>query len=203
LIDENQLKRDEEIVIIVGLALAFTIVVYADFVTEGDLFKIMIGEFEEFFGMIEDDEFIQFALAVEFFYEWLPQTLQILGLGAITTRLLMTGINPFILGLLTASGRLIGQIILYFVGKFLARVVFKKKAKEAPASHFMHKYRYIVFLFPAWLGAFGDLIMLTAGHQHINLLKIIPFLFAGNLADAYKWIFWDLGQIEVADTFQG
>ncbi len=196
------MKREEEIVIIVGLAVALTIVIYADFVTEGDLFKIMVAEFEEFFGMIEDDEFIEFAVAIEFGYELLPQTAQILGLGAITTRLLMTGINPFILGLITATGRLGGQIILYFVGKFLARVVFKKRAKEAPASHFMHKYRYLVFLFPAFLGAFGDLIMLTAGHQHINLLKIIPFLFIGNLADAYKWIFWDLGQIEVASSFQ-
>lgn len=197
------MKRDEEIVIIVGLALAFVIVVYVSFVTEMDLFKFMIGEFEEFFGMVADDQFIQFALITEFFYEWLPQTAQILGLGAITIRLLQTGINPFILGLLTATGRLVGQIILYFVGRLLAKFVFKKKAKEASASHFMHRYRYIVFLFPSWLGAFGDLIMLTAGHQHINLLKIIPFLFIGNLADAYKWIFWDLGQIEVASSFQG
>jgi len=196
------LKREEEIVIIVGLALAFAVVVYVSVITEMDLFKFMVGEFEEFFGMIEDDEFVAFALAIEFFYEWIPQTAQILGLGAITTRLLMTGINPFILGLITAIGRLIGQIILYFAGKFIARFVFKKKGKEASASHFMHKYRYLVFLFPAWLGAFGDLIMLTAGHQHINLLKIIPFLFIGNLADAYKWIFWDLGQIEVASSFQ-
>lgn len=196
------MKREEEIVIIVGLAVAFVIVVYVSVITEMDLFKFMVGEFEDFFGMVEDNEFVQFALAVEFFYELLPQTAQILGLGAITTRLLMTGINPFILGLLTATGRLGGQIILYFAGKLIARVVFKKKAKEASASHFMHKYRYLVFLFPAWLGAFGDLIMLTAGHQHINLLKIIPFLFAGNLADAYKWIFWDLGQIEVASSFE-
>ena len=195
------MKREEEIVIIVGLALAFTIVVYVSFVTEMDLFKFMIGEFEEFFELAEDD-FVQFALIVEFSYELLPQTAQILGLGAITTRLLMTGINPFILGFLTATGRLFGQIILYFAGKFIARFVFKKKAKEASASHFMHKYRYLVFLFPAWLGAFGDLILLTAGHQHINLLKIIPFLFIGNLADAYKWIFWDLGQIEVASSFE-
>jgi len=196
------LKRNEEIVIIVGLALAFTVVVYVSFVTEMDLFKFMIGEFEEFFGMIEDDRFIQFALLVEFGWELLPQTVQILGLGAITIRLLQTGINPFILGLLTATGRLLGQIILYFVGRLLVRYVFKKKTKEASAMHFMHKYHYLVFLFPAWLGAFGDLIMLTAGHQHINLLKIIPVLFIGNLADAYKWIFWDLGQIQVADTFQ-
>ena len=125
----KSLKREEEIVIIVGLAIAFVIVVYVSVITEMDLFKFMVGEFEEFFGMVEDNEFVEFALFVEFFYELLPQTAQILGLGAITTRLLMTGINPFILGLLTATGRLGGQIILYFAGKFIARFVFKKKAK--------------------------------------------------------------------------
>ena len=145
---------------------------------------------------------LTFAILVEFGYELLPQTAQVLGLGAITTRLLSSGINPFILGLITATGRLIGQMILYSIGRFvIARFLFKNKKKQASANHFMHKYRYVVFLFPAWLGAFGDFIMITAGHQKINPLKMIPFLFAGNLADAYKWIFWDLGQIELANSF--
>ena len=196
------MKREEEIVIIAGLAIAFIALVYVSFLSEMDLFKVMIGEFEEFFGMVEDDEFVAFALALEFGWELLPQTAQVLGLGAITVRLLQTGINPIILGVFTALGRLGGQIILYYAGRLLAKFVFKKKSGQATASHFMHKYHYLVFLFPAWLGAFGDLIMLTAGHQHINILKIIPILFVGNLADAYKWIFWDLGQIEVADSFQ-
>lgn len=196
------MKRDEEIVIIVGLALAFVLVVYVSLVTQADLFKIMIGEFEEFFGMIEDDDFVTFAILIEFFYEFIPQTLQLLGLGAITTRLLMTGINPFILGLITASGRLIGQMILYLVGRFFAKFIFKNRRREASAMHFMHKYHYLVFLFPAFLGALGDLIMLVAGHQKINPFRIMPVLFIGNLADAYKWIFWDLGQIGIVDTFQ-
>jgi membrane protein YqaA with SNARE-associated domain len=194
------LKRDEEIVIISGLAIAFVIVVYVSFVTEMDLFKIMGGEFEDFFGMVEDDEFIQFALAVEIGWELLPQTAQILGLGAITTRLLSTGINPFILGLLTATARLGGQFIMYLVGRFLAKYVFKN-SKKASAMHFMHKYKFLVFLFPAWLGALGDIIMIIAGQQKISFIKIVPFLFIGNLLDAYKWIFWDLGQIEVANSF--
>jgi len=196
------LKREEEIVIILGLAIAFVIVVYVSFVTETDLFEFMIGEFEEFFGMIEDDDFVNFAIAVEIGWELLPQTAQILGLGAITTRLLQTGINPFILGLLTATARLGGQIILYMVGRFVAKYVIKNSRKEASTMHFMHKYHYLVFLFPAWLGALGDLIMITAGHQKINLFRILPILFIGNLADAYKWIFYDLGQIGLVESFE-
>jgi len=196
------LKREEEIVIVVGLALAFAIVVYVDFIVEDGLFQLMIGEFEEFFGMIEDDEFIQFAIAVEIGWELLPQTAQILGLGAITVRLLQSGINPFILGLVTATARLGGQLIMYAVGRLLAKFIIKNKRKEASAMHFMHKYRFLVFLFPAWLGALGDIIMIVAGQQKISFFKIIPFLFIGNLLDAYKWIFWDLGQIGLADSFE-
>ena len=44
--------------------------------------------------------------------------------------------------------------------------------------------------------------MLTAGHQKINPFRIMPILFIGNLADAYKWIFYDLGQIELVQSFE-
>lgn len=196
------MKRNEEIVIVAGLAITFAIVVYVSFVTEMDLFEIMVGEFEEFFGMIEDDDFLQFAITVEILWELIPQTAQVLGLGAITIGLLRTGINPFILGLITATARLGGQLIMYVVGRLLAKFIFKNKAKEASAMHFMHKYRFLVFLFPAWLGALGDIIMIIAGQQKISFIKIVPFLFIGNLLDAYKWIFWDLGQIGVADSFE-
>lgn len=196
------MDRTEEIIIASSLFALFAVVVLLNFYDDGDFLHIMVGEFEDFFDDVASDDFLTFAIGVEIGYELLPQTAQILGLGAITTRLLSSGINPFILGLLTATARLGGQMILYAVGRYVvAKFVIKNKRKEASASHFMHKYRYVVFLFPAWLGAFGDFIMITAGHQKINPLKMIPFLFAGNLADAYKWIFWDLGQIEVANSF--
>jgi len=194
-------KFHEELAVIGGLVIIFVVIVLFNF-TEGRLFEIMIGEFEEFFGMIADDDFLTFAVTIEFAWELLPQTVQILGLGAITTRLLQTGINPFILGLITATGRLIGQLLLYLVGRFIAKFLFKNTRKEASAMHFMHKYHFIVFLFPAFLGALGDIIMLTAGHQKINPFRIMPILFIGNLADAYKWIFYDLGQIELVQSFE-
>ena len=194
-------KFHEELAVIGGLVIIFVVIVLFNF-TEGRLFEIMIGEFEEFFGMIADDDFLTFAVTIEFAWELLPQTVQILGLGAITTRLLQTGINPFILGLITATGRLIGQLLLYLAGRFVARFLFKNTRKEASAMHFMHKYHFIVFLFPAFLGALGDIIMLTAGHQKINPFRIMPILFIGNLADAYKWIFYDLGQIELVQSFE-
>jgi len=194
-------KFHEELAVIGGLVIIFIVIVLFNF-TEGRLFEIMIGEFEEFFGMIADDDFLTFAVTIEFAWELLPQTVQILGLGAITTRLLQTGINPFILGLITATGRLIGQLLLYLVGRFVAKFLFKNTRKEASAMHFMHKYHFVVFLFPAFLGALGDIIMLTAGHQKINPFRIMPILFIGNLADAYKWIFYDLGQIGLVESFE-
>jgi len=193
-------KFHEELAVIGGLAVIFVVIVLLNF-TEGRLFEIMVGEFEEFFGMIADDDFVSFAVLIEFAWEILPQSVQLLGLGAITTRLLQTGINPVILGLITATGRLIGQMILYLAGRLLAKFLFKNTRKEASAMHFMHKYHFIVFLFPAWLGALGDIILLTAGHQKVNPFRIMPVLFIGNLADAYKWIFYDLGQIGLVQSF--
>lgn len=193
---------NEEILIVAGLVVAFAGVIYISVVTNMDLFQLMIGQFEEFFGMVNEDDFLRNAVLLEFAYEILPQTAQVLGLGAITTRLLQTGINPYVLGIITATGRLIGQILLYFAGRFIAKFIFKNRKKEASAMHFMHRFHFIIFLTPAWLGALGDIIMLTAGHQKINLIKIIPILFIGNLLDAYKWIFWGLATIEASDLMQ-
>jgi len=116
------MKRNEEIVIIVGLILALAIVIYVDGLTDEGLFRLMIFSIDDFLQMLEDEEFVRFAVASLIGWELLPQTFQILGLGAVTTRLLQTGINPFILGIVTALARLGGQIIMYFVGRFIAKL---------------------------------------------------------------------------------
>ena len=147
------------------------------------------------FNFIEMDGFIGFALFVNFIYGIIPNTFQLLSISGITVRLLQTGFSPVILGFVIAVGSLLGQLLLYGIGLFFYKYV-RKKNKSADANHFLHKYHYLVFLIPSWTGSLGDLIMLIAGHERINLLKSLPFLFASNLAFAYVNVFWINAQLQ-------
>ena len=196
------MKRTQEIATISALVLTVGSIVYFSIGFNIELFRIFFGEFEQFFGRVGDENFVRNAVLIKFLWELLPRTVQVVSISAINLRLLQTGISPIILGIITATGRLIGQIFLYFIGRYIAHYVLKDKRRTASASHFLHKYHYIVFFIPAFVGIFGDFIMLTAGHQKVNLLKILPILFAGDLADAYRWIYWDLAQLEIVKTIQ-
>lgn len=147
-----------------------------------------------------NDDFEAFAILVHYLYELLPQTAQVIGIGTLGAVLLQRGFSPFILGIIVGLGRLTGQVILYALGRF-ARHRGKKWGENATVQHWLHKYHFIVFLFPAWTGTLGDIIMLYAGSQKISLFKIIPFLLVSNIAEAYKGIFPAVGQLELADSF--
>ena len=145
---------------------------------------------------VQEDTFVRFAVVVNFLYGIIPNTLQLLSISGITVRLLQTGFSPFVLGLVFAVGTLLGQLLLYFIGLFFYRYVRKKKTNSPDATHFLHKYHYLVFLIPSWTGSLGDLIMLVSGHERVNLAKALPFLFASNLAYAYVNVFWTNAQLQ-------
>jgi hypothetical protein len=50
-------------------------------------------------------------------------------------------------------------------------------------------------------GVLGDAMMLYSGHQRINPIKIIPFLFVANLAENYKWIYTQMFNLQLSDSF--
>lgn len=195
-----KLDRKFEIHVVLPLAALFGFVLFLH-ITVGLEFLNIIPQ-ELVIPIIEgmEDEFTAFALIVNFAYELIPQTLQQIGVGAISTVLLVRGFNPFAFGFVIALGKLTGQYIIYFV----ARVAFHHRKKNlgglASANHFLHKYHYIAFLFPAWISIAGDALMFIAGQQRINPVKILPILFISDLAEAYKWVFWTVGQLEVTDA---
>ena len=184
-------------IIIVGVVL-FVSIAY-----NLQLFELVVDKTQYTLGQIADDDFIRFAVLVEFVWELLPQTAQIIGLGAITTRLLQRGFNPFILAFITATGRLIGHLILYGLGALIQALHKKEYDIMESVDHYFRKYHFLMFILPPWLGVVGDGIMLYAGHQHISLLRIIPILWISNYGDALRWILPTLGQIEISDVIEG
>jgi len=200
------MKRKTEIAIIGTLStIVFAVILLSIFYGFDKMFAIITYIEEPFMvslDQIRDDEFIQFAVIVNFFYEWIPQLAHVIGIGAISTQLLMRGFNPWILGLIVATGNLIGQLILYTVGRLIYTARKKTWGSMASVQHFFHKYHYLVFLLPPWLGVVGDAIMIYAGHERISVWRIIPILFITDLAGAYRWIFPTVGQLEITDLFQ-
>ena len=152
--------------------------------------------------IIPDDNFIRFALAVQFGYDMLPTLAQQFTISAITVQLLMTGFSPLIIAVLSAIGLLVGQMILYVVGMFVRKVHKGSFGDIAGHNHFLHKYHFLVYFSIPFVGILGDAGMLYSGHQRINPLKIIPFLFVADLASTARWLLPTLAELEITEIVQ-
>ena len=152
--------------------------------------------------IIPDDNFIRFALAVQFGYDMLPTLAQQFTISAITVQLLMTGFSPLIIAVLSAIGLLAGQMILYVVGMFVRKVHKGSFGDIAGHNHFLHKYHFLVYFSIPFVGILGDAGMLYSGHQRINPLKIIPFLFVADLASTARWLLPTLAELEITEIVQ-
>ena len=132
------MKLRKEIVIVLlvlSLSVAIILNVYGfDFHPES------WGDWDYVFVQGMEDEFVRFAVVVNFLYAIIPNTLQLLSISGITVRLLQTGFSPLVLGFIFAVGSLLGQLLLYSIGLFFYRHVRKKKNGNADATHFLHKY---------------------------------------------------------------
>jgi len=149
---------------------------------------------------IELTGFEQFALLLSILGEMIPSVAkQFISFGAIGIKLLMQGFSPIILGVILASAQTVGQMILYVIGMFVKQIHKGSIGDLASKNHFLHQHHFLIYLAVPFASVLGDFVMLTSGHQRINPLKIIPFLFVSNLADNFKWIFTSVAQLEVAD----
>lgn len=155
----------------------------------------------EFDQMIIDlgNTFTQFAVGVNFIYELVPQTFQVIGIGAIYVKALESGASPLLFIIGGVAGKLIAQVGLYYLGYYGLRAIGKKSS--AGANHFMHKYHFLVFLLPPFTGALGDIIMIYAGAKKIKLRKILPILIIADVLDQVRWIVLTMGQLELVDSF--
>lgn len=187
--------KELKIEILIGLGLIVTFFVLTGY---GEL--LVIAGSTELDQMVIDfaDQFTQFAVAVNFLYELIPQTFQVIGIGAIYVKALESGASPMLFIVGGMAGKLIMQVGLYSVGKYgLSR--FGKKGKVG-ASHWLHKYHFLVFLLPPFTGALGDIIMVYAGTKKIPLTRIMPILIIANLFDQIRWVLLTLGTLELIDT---
>ena len=191
-------KQEIVLVLAVGIALAIILNVLYDYEPFSFQFIQEITNVE-LDTIIPDDNFIQFALAVQFGYDMLPTLAQQFTISAITVQLLMTGFSPLIIAVLSAVGLLLGQMILYVVGMFVRKVHKGSFGDIAGHNHFLHKYHFLVYFSIPFVGILGDAGMVYSGHQRINPLKIIPFLFVADLASTARWLLPTLAELEITE----
>jgi len=119
-----------------------------------------------------------------FFYAMLPSFLKVIGTGGIFVRLLDQGVDPIFLFITSLIGKMIGFYALYLVGRFAWHLWNKKVKKRKgnqellPENHWIHKYRYIVFVAVPWFGSLGELFMVISGHKRVGFIRILPWLLA-------------------------
>ena len=190
--------------IIVALAILVFVVVFINFNYNYEPFSAMFffDEPMELNLEIPDDNFTRFALAVTFAYDALPTIVQQFSISAITVQLLMTGFSPIILAVISALGLLTGQMILYLVGIFIRKVHKGSFGDIAGNNHFLHKYHFLIYFAVPFVGILGDGAMLYSGHQRINPIRIIPFLFIADLASTARWIIPTVAELEIADAIK-
>lgn len=186
-----------EIVIILGILLA--VVLYLNFVEGYEPFLIVQENLQEL-EFPETNDFTTFALVTTFLYDAMPTIAQQFSISAIGVQLLMTGFSPIIFGIISALGLLLGQMILYTIGMFLKHVHKGSFGNIAGSHHWLHKYHFIVFLMIPFVGIVGDAGMIYSGHQRINPLKIIPFLFIADVASTMRWILPTMAELEISDA---
>jgi len=197
---KKKTKQEIDIILIVlfaGLAVLF--VLYFGFNFEPFLF-FQPDNLTELDISIPDDNFTRFALVVTFLYDAMPTIAQQFSISAIGVQLLMTGFSPVLFALISALGILVGQMVLYVVGMFLKRIHKGSFGDIAGKHHFLHKYHFLVFLMIPFVGIVGDGAMLLSGHQRINPIKMIPFLFIADVASTLRWIIPTLGELQISES---
>lgn len=185
------LRKERKIIahnhLVQGLIVSVVIFIIAFFMIDLDQYlTLQVLGLEDFSAF--DDAFVRFGSVLVFFYEFLPQSLMLLGITGIVVRLLDSGVSPIALIFILVIGKLIGQYILYSIGRFSGTRVLKNKNSVRNADHLMHKYRTVIFILPIFLGFVGDAILFIAGHQRIGFIKIIPLLILGNTLRIGIWI---------------
>lgn len=116
-------------------------------------------------------------------YSAMPSFLAPLPNETISAPLLIGGMSPIIIVIVMSIGSLLGDLLMFYLGKHVRRL-FHKKVENAKPSHFMHRHRYWIFVLAVPIPYLSESVMALAGHQHLNLKKIIPFIYLGELLRA-------------------
>ena len=191
------LQEKHKIRILLLIGLGFLIFLW---LTNINLFQIQVEMPTEI--SIPDDNFTKFALSVSVLYEAIPSVFkQFYSASIITDKLIILGFSPILLGIILGIGQLAGQMILYGVGMFIRHVRKGSIGNLAGHNHFFHQHHFLIYLAVPFAGVMGDAVMLYSGHERINPIKMIPFLLVSNILDNYKWIYTQMFNLQLSDTF--
>ncbi len=192
-------KPKKEIVILLSIAL-FAVVYLAFQNPQSIQMK------DTFFGDINfdipDTDFVKFALVVSFAYDMLPTIVQQFSISAITVQLLLSGFSPVLLTIISALGLLAGQMILYGFGMFVKKIHKGSIGNIAGGHHIFMKYHFLIYLIIPFVGILGDAGMIYSGHQRINPIRIIPFLFIANIGSTARWVIPTVAELKIGDSLQ-
>lgn len=129
-------------------------------------------------ALTESPEFQAYGIVILFLWTIIPSIKSIVP-EVLSFPLLIAGMSPVVLVTVSALGATLGDFILHLFGRGSYRL-FKGKFKEqARADHLLHTYRLPIFLATPFLGIIGDIVVFTAGLEHISFRKIFPFLLIG------------------------
>jgi len=145
------------------------------------------------------DNFVRLGISVIFFYELIPFTFRFITDSGFFVGLINAQINPIALLLITALGKLTGYYLLYLIGRFISRILRGKTKELASAEHFLHKYKFFIFVAVPFLGSIGDLVVLIAGHERIGFARIAPLLFFSSVLRTSIWLFPFMAQLQLPD----
>ena len=200
---EKLQHRKEVHLAIAGLVILFIVFLGVQTVDNFVNFGVAVGleTINESIEMFFLDQFAQFGILVVAGYHLIPTTFWVLGITGVVVRILDLGFSPFLLVLIVAAARVVGQGLLYLLGRYSYTLVKGRKRELAEAGHILHRYKIIVFLLVPWGGPIGDVVMIIAGHQRINFMKIAPILFVGNAIRSSLWIYWTVASINFPSLF--
>lgn len=145
------------------------------------------------------DNFVRLGISVIFLYELIPFTFRFITDSGFFVGLINAEINPIALLLITALGKLSGYYILYLIGRFISRILRGKTKELASAEHFLHKYKFFIFIAVPFLGSIGDLVVLIAGHERLGFARIAPLLFFSSILRTSIWLFPFMAQLQLPD----
>lgn len=195
------MKQKLEKEVIIG-SIALVAILFLTFGLGADLFSYTSSTVQEIDLEIPDDDFTHFALAVTFIYDAMPSITQQFSIGAISVQLLLTGFSPIILIVLSAFGLLTGQLLLYVFGMIVKRVHKGSMGDIAGKNHWLHKYHFLIYMAIPFLNIVGDMAMIYSGHQRINPVRIIPFLFVSNIASSARYVLPMMAELEITESIQ-
>lgn len=162
--------------------------------------QIMIA-FQELVDVITaSPEFQAYGVVILFLWTIIPSVKSIVP-EVFALPLLLSGVSPAILVLVAGFGATVGDFIIHLLGRGSYRL-FKGKFKEqARADHLLHKYKVPIFLATPFIGIVGDILVFTAGIEHVPFRKIFSFLLIGQLLRMSIGMIALMGIIQLPEFF--